>query len=68
MSIAWSPLTSLASVTAQRRARWQKAVEAGCQGPQARDVGKAVEAGGRRQETVDGVQEPVKVDEEGGTG
>ena len=67
------------TVTAQRRARWRKAVEAGCQGPWAREVAKAVEAGSRRanvakaveagsrrQETVDGGREMVKVDEEDG--
>ena len=43
-------------------------VKAGCQGPQGREVAKAVEAGSRRQETVDGGREPVKVDEEGGPG
>ena len=52
--------------TAQRHARWQKAVEAGCQGPRAREVAKAVEDSSRQQETVDGGREPVKVDEEGG--
>ena len=52
-------------VTAQRRARWRKAVEAGCQDTWAREVAKSVEAGSRRQETVDGGREPVKVDEEG---
>ena len=56
------------TVTAQRRTRWRKAVEAGCQHPPAREVAKAVEAGCRRQETVDGGQEPVKVDEEGRPG
>ena len=34
----------------------------------AREEAKAVEAGSRRQETVDGGREPVKVDEEGGPG
>ena len=36
------------TVTAQRHARWRKAVEASCQSPWAREVAKAVEAGGRR--------------------
>ena len=43
-------------------------MEANCHGPRAREVAKAVEAGSRRQETVDGGREPVKVDEEGGPG
>ena len=38
----------LDAVTAQRRARWRKAVEAGCQGPPAREVPKAVKAGSTR--------------------
>ena len=54
------------NVTAHGRARWQKAVEAGCQGPQGHEVVKAVEAGSRRREMVDGGAEPVMVDEEGG--
>ena len=56
---------SVADVTAHGRARWRKAVEAGCDGPQAREVVKAVKAGSRRQETVASGAEPVKVDEEG---
>ena len=59
---------ALAGVTVYGRARWRKAVEAGCQGPRAREVANAVKAGSRRQETVDGGAEPVKVDEEGGPG
>ena len=55
-------------VTAQRRTRWQKEVEADCQDPRAREVAKAVEAGSRRQETVDGGRELVKLDDEGGPG
>ena len=42
-------------------------MEAGSQGPRARKVAKAVKAGRRRPETVDGGREPVKVDEEGGS-
>ena len=36
------------SVTAQRRARWWKGVEAGCQSLRALEVAKAVGAGSRR--------------------
>ena len=43
-------------------------MEAGCQGLRAREVAKAVEADRRRQETVDGDADPVKVDEKSGLG
>ena len=39
---------------AHGRARRQMVVEAGCQGPRAREVAIAVEAGSRRWEAVDG--------------